>query len=209
MRYPRGWLRLELLRLTDAQIESPFFDKTNCYTFRSVANVAAPSPGWQSLASPKSKFWNAKETITWQITFSETCRRPSTGEATQLCMMTTGPDPTTFYAYESADPVEALSFDVNGIAMSDFVYPSYFEDFRQPNSVQFDQMNRVSAPFQILHGGYQLIFKDGQWSQTFAFKDEAKRRAFAREDRRRHRSEQRTLRVSGRLEFSEPAMRAA
>lgn len=124
-------------------------------------------------------------------------------------MMTTGPDPTTFYAYESADPVEALSFEVNGIPMSDFIYPSYFEDFRQPNSVQFDQMNRVSAPFQVLHGGYQIIFKDGQWSQTFALKDEAKRRAFAREDRRRHRSEQRVQRATGGLEASKPARRAA
>jgi hypothetical protein len=39
-------------------------------------------------------------------------------------MMTTGPDAKTMYAYESADPVEALSFDVKGIAMSDFVYGS-------------------------------------------------------------------------------------
>src|SRR5712692_1987416 len=42
-------------------------------------------------------------------------------------LMTTGPDPKIVYAYESADPVEQLSFDVNGISMSDFVYPSYFE----------------------------------------------------------------------------------
>jgi hypothetical protein len=28
--------------------------------------------------------------------------------------MTTGPDPRTMYAYESADPAEALAFDVNG-----------------------------------------------------------------------------------------------
>jgi hypothetical protein len=104
-------------------------------------------------------------------------------------MLTTGPDQTTIYAYESADPVEALSFPVNGIPMSDFVYPSYFEDFRQPGSVQFDQMNQVNAPFQILAGGYQIIFKNGQWSQVFG--SEAKKKAFAREDRRGHRSEQR------------------
>src|SRR5712671_7649906 len=30
-------------------------------------------------------------------------------------MMTTGPDPKVMYAYESADPVEALSFEVQGI----------------------------------------------------------------------------------------------
>src|SRR5215475_5889249 len=32
-------------------------------------------------------------------------------------MLTTGPDPKAVYAYESADPVERLSFKVNGIAM--------------------------------------------------------------------------------------------
>lgn len=114
-------------------------------------------------------------------------------------MMTTGPDRTTIYAYESADPVESLSFPVNGIAMSDFVYPAYFEDFRQPGSVQFDQMNQVTQPFQILSGGYQIVFKDGNWSQVFG--SEAKKQAFAREDRREHRSEQRTkpiLKCSGR-----------
>src|SRR5215467_12897387 len=58
-------------------------------------------------------------------------------------LMTTGPDQNTFYAYESADPVEALSFSVNSILMSDFVFPSFFENFRQPNSAQFDQMDQV------------------------------------------------------------------
>jgi hypothetical protein len=124
-------------------------------------------------------------------------------------MMTTGPDQTTIYAYESADPVEALSFEVNGIPMSDFVYPSYFEDFRQPNSVQFDQMNQVTAPFQILQGGYQIIFKDGKWSQTFAPKDEAKKKAFAREDRRGHRSEERVQRGTGKLERSRASKKVA
>ena len=119
-------------------------------------------------------------------------------------MMTTGPDRTTIYAYESADPVEALSFAVNGIAMSDFVYPSYFEDFRQPGSVPFDQMNQVNQPFQILSGGYQIIFQNGQFSQVFG--SEEKRKAFAREDRREHRSE---LRAKRELERSKPRRKAA
>ena len=36
-------------------------------------------------------------------------------------LMSTGPAPDTVYAYESADPVEALSFKVKGIPMTDFV----------------------------------------------------------------------------------------
>jgi hypothetical protein len=104
-------------------------------------------------------------------------------------LMTTGPDTKTIYAYESADPVEALSFKVNGIPMSDFVYPSYFEEFHKAGSVKFDQMNQVKRPFQILKGGYQIIWKNNKWSQTYGSK--AKKKAFAKEDRRGHRSEQR------------------
>lgn len=104
-------------------------------------------------------------------------------------LMTTGPDPKVIYAYESADPVEALSFDVSGIAMSDFVFPSYFEDFHKAGSVPFDYLKKVKKPFQILSGGYQIIFKNGKWSQIFG--SPAKKKAFAKEDRRGHRSEQR------------------
>jgi hypothetical protein len=108
-------------------------------------------------------------------------------------LMSTGPDPKTMYAYESADPVEALTFDVNGIAMSDFVYPSYFEGFRKAGSVKFDHLGKVQKPFQILKGGYQIIFKSGKWSQIFA--SATKERAFAFEDRREHRSELRKKRA--------------
>src|SRR6266699_5116701 len=65
-------------------------------------------------------------------------------------MMTTGPDPRTMYAYESADPVEEVTFKVNGVDMSDFVYPAYFEVFRAAGSAQFDHENKVTQPFQIL-----------------------------------------------------------
>lgn len=103
-------------------------------------------------------------------------------------------DELTLYAYESADPVEALSFKVNGVEMSDFVYPAYFEGFHEPRSVKFDQMGKVKRPFQILAGGYQMIFRDGRWSNLFA--DKAKEGRFAKEDRRGHRSEARKI---GRL----------
>lgn len=109
-------------------------------------------------------------------------------------LMSTGPDPKAMYAYESADPVEALSFNVKGIPMSDFVYPAYFEAFHKPNSVKFDHLGKVSRPFQILSGGYQIIFKNGKWTQATV--SAAKERALKREDRRQHRSE---MRKSGEL----------
>jgi hypothetical protein len=115
-------------------------------------------------------------------------------------LMTTGPDPKAVYAYESADPVEALSFKVRGVPMSDFVAPAYFEDFHKPGSVRFDYLNKVKKPFQILKDGYQIVFRNGKWTQTYGSK--AKARAFAREDRRGHRSEARKLGTLQRAEVT-------
>jgi hypothetical protein len=107
-------------------------------------------------------------------------------------LMSTGPDPKAVYAYESADPVEQLSYPVQGIAMTDFVYPSYFETFHKSGSVQFDRLKKVKKPFQILSGGYQIVFKGGKWTQIYG--SAAKKKSFQREDRRGHRSEQRKQR---------------
>lgn len=107
---------------------------------------------------------------------------------------TKGPEPNQTYAYESSDPVEESSFLLDKIEMSDFVYPSYFEAFRAPKSVQFDHMNLLTKPFQILAGGYQIVLKDGKQTQVFGSKAKAKR--FSKEDRRGHRSESRR---SGKL----------
>src|SRR5881628_1686927 len=118
-------------------------------------------------------------------------------------LMTTGPDPKVIYAYESADPVEAFSFRVSGITMTDFVYPAYFETFHKPGSVPFDRLKKVRRPFQILSGGYQIIFKNGRWSQVFG--SVAKKRRFGREDRRGHRSGQRAARTLRRASTGETA----
>ena len=106
--------------------------------------------------------------------------------AINLCA--TGPK-NLIYAYEMADPVEEESFSIGEISMSDFVYPSYFEGFRKPGSTRFDAMKLLTEPFQILKGGYQIVLKNGRWTQIFGSADKAKR--FRKEDRRGHRSEYR------------------
>ena len=93
------------------------------------------------------------------------------------------------YGYESADPVEDLTFRVNGIPMTNFVYPAYFEAFHKPGSVRFDHLGKIERPFQIHKGGYQGIYRNGKWVQLFA--SPAKRKRFMREDRRGHRGDRR------------------
>ncbi len=97
----------------------------------------------------------------------------------------------TMYAYEVVDPVQKLSFNVHGIPMSNFVYPSYFEAFHQPGSTQFDHMKKVKRPFQILPGGNQFIFKGGKRGKWSVLQFRTKEKPFRREDHRGHRSETR------------------
>ncbi len=100
------------------------------------------------------------------------------------------------YAYEMCDAVEEQEFLIDGIAMSDFVYPAFFEGFRKPKSTQFDYLKKVTKPFQILAGGYSLVRKGTSVTQIFG--SVAKQKRFAREDRRQHRSEYRKRLVKRR-----------
>jgi len=90
------------------------------------------------------------------------------------------------YAYEMCDAVEEEEFEIDGIAMSDFVYPAYFEKFRKPKSAQFDYLNKVARPFQLLRGGYAIVNHRGRVNEIYG--SPAKRRRFGKEDRRFHRS---------------------
>jgi hypothetical protein len=108
--------------------------------------------------------------------------------ALNLC--STGPR-NRLYAYETCDAVEEETFKINGVEMSDFVYPSWFEDFHKPSSTQFDYLKKVTKPFQILHGGYMPVFKNGEWTEIFGASP--KKGRFAKEDRRGHRSTHRGL----------------
>jgi len=103
------------------------------------------------------------------------------------------------YAYEAADPVEALTFPINGIPMSNFVYPAYFESFHKSGSVKFDHLGKVMKPFEILHGGYQMVLKDGEWSQLHHPKSKKKTAA---KDRRGRRGEKRRKASKGKLKHA-------
>lgn len=66
--------------------------------------------------------------------------------------------PAKFFAYEVCDACESdnLGYQINGITVSDFVTPAYFEQFRTAPA-QFDFGNHITAPFQILVGGYMGV----------------------------------------------------
>ncbi len=71
----------------------------------------------------------------------------------------TGGNTGRFYAYEVCDPCEldTQGYQIDSIAVSDFVYPAWFEGFRESGSTQFDHRQFINAPFKLLPGGYSQI----------------------------------------------------
>jgi hypothetical protein len=101
------------------------------------------------------------------------------------------------YAYEMSDPVEEDTFPVDGLPMSNFVYPAWFEPNKHPRGTKFDHLGLLKKPFSMSKSGYLVVKKNGKVKHVFGSK--AKESRFKREDRRCHRSEYRKPRAKAKL----------
>lgn len=119
----------------------------------------------------------AKTTLTYKgipsVTFSHELLEMLGDPDVNLVAM--GHDPNSgakFYAYEVCDAVEGDEFaypGVNGVMVSDFVTPAWFESFRTPGSTSFSYRKNVTAPFQLAPTGYIGIYDPmNGWTQATA-----------------------------------------
>lgn len=62
-------------------------------------------------------------------------------------------------SYEVADACQSPEhgYEIDGILVSDFVYPAWF--FTDINSKKYDHMGYLNQPLAILPGGYMMIFR--------------------------------------------------
>jgi hypothetical protein len=74
------------------------------------------------------------------------------------------------YLVEVADPVAGKWYQVNGVKVSDFYTPHFFDPVRA-DGVQYSFMGSLTAPRQILFGGYLTWFDPvaGEWWQQSWF----------------------------------------
>jgi hypothetical protein len=100
------------------------------------------------------------------------------------------------YAYEVCDACELDSdgYAIDGIRVSDFVYPAWFESFRKKGSTQFNHGKTIHKPFELLPGGYIGVFDVGSgsgWQQITAEREQplyrARPKVGSRRERRRTR----------------------
>jgi hypothetical protein len=112
----------------------------------------------------------------WSVTASHELLEMLADPNINLTVFVQDADTTgTLYAYEVCDACEDDSFGykINNVLVSDFVYPAWFENFREEGSTQFDRMNQIKNPLALLTGGYIGVFSvtDGTgWQQQTAEK---------------------------------------
>jgi hypothetical protein len=83
------------------------------------------------------------------------------------------------YTREICDPVSSarLAYQIDGVTVSNFVYPAWFEFFRKPGSAQFDHRGHVNAPFDVAPDSYVNfceVTKSSGWRPVFTPKDASK-----------------------------------
>jgi len=90
-------------------------------------------------------------------------------------------------SYEVGDPVEADSYEVGGVQLSNFVLPSWFQD---SGKGPFDWLQKLTAPLTLTQGGY-VAYTDNlkDWIQYMPSSVRLHRQApadpFCRRSRRR------------------------
>jgi hypothetical protein len=60
------------------------------------------------------------------------------------------------YALEIPDPCQADTYKIDGVEVSDFVFPAWFDPTRSPNSTQFDFLRLIDRPLTLRPGGYVI-----------------------------------------------------
>lgn len=92
------------------------------------------------------------------------------------------------YAYEVCDAVEAdeLAYEIDGVMVSDFVLPGWFEPTHVAPGERFAFRSDVRRPFSLLPGGYIGIYdlRHRRWDQLMARSDRGRMEKHSRIRRR-------------------------
>jgi hypothetical protein len=104
------------------------------------------------------------------------------------CNLWAADDHGRMFSYEACDPVEAPTYLIDGVSVSNFVTPEWF-DPHPPARARFDHLGLLGDPFSLLPGGYLVWVDTGGEHQEFgaefpAWRKEMKAGPHARTRRR-------------------------
>ncbi len=69
-------------------------------------------------------------------------------------------------AYEVGDPVQSDHYDIDGVTVSNFVLPAWF-DPETARGTTVDHLGKLRAPFVLSKGGYWVQLREGKATQKF------------------------------------------
>ncbi len=98
--------------------------------------------------------------LSWTVTAShELLEMLGDPDINLSAFVQTGNNTASLFSYEVCDPCadDSYGYKVDGVLVSDFVYPAWFESF-QKDGVQFDHRKLMTKPFQILPMGYAVTY---------------------------------------------------
>lgn len=104
----------------------------------------------------------------WTVTFSHELDEMLVDPETNRLALVSGlpnkaSSPNISLLVEVSDPVTPDTFELDGITMSDFVYPVWYRP--KAHKGPFDQAGALNAPLEIdILGGYALAYYNGQWT---------------------------------------------
>jgi len=130
----------------------------------------------------------------WTVTFShELLEMLADPEINLTVFRQPNANTGVLYAYEVCDAceVDQFGYDIDGVTVTDFVYPAWFEEHRT-SGTQFDHRKQITQAFQLLKGGYIGVFDVRAgigWHiltrQEDAFEYQMRARVGSRRERRR------------------------
>lgn len=84
------------------------------------------------------------------------------------CNLWAADDNGRVYSFEVCDPVEAPTYAIGGVSVSNFVTPAWFDPLAsRKGKTQFDKLGHLHSPFSILKGGYAVFASEGKPQQVF------------------------------------------
>lgn len=110
----------------------------------------------------------------WTCTLSHELLEMLADPDTNLVALVETPDKKKYlFAYEVCDACQDDShgYKIDGVLVSDFVYPAWFELFHGKGTTQFDYSRQILEPLFILPGGYipkMLLGGGNRWRQVNA-----------------------------------------
>jgi hypothetical protein len=129
-------------------------DQANALGYHDITNEGLPLG--KVFAASDLKFGSS-----WTVTAShELLEMLGDPDINLTAFVQTSDTAGTLYAYEVCDACEAdhYGYKIDGVDVSDFVFPAWFESFRKSHSTQFDQKKHIHKPFHLLAGGYIGVF---------------------------------------------------